>query len=207
MGARVSTTVLIANDEFLTRPTIIAWLIHPSTASKRDGARNAMVDWGRWRANLHLVGRKQRVETKLHGLEIDLNLRLLMGEYLRRRMLDDQSKRYRLPTFHENANEYSKKSFWRKLNDAGWNVEERNGRGRLWRDRLPSMNLAMAICALSGWQDTEEMPRPDLETLLFTQRPWALSAVRCAEEFRQEAIHAGLPRAESILEFRVTANF
>lgn len=206
--------VLLPADEYLARPLIVAWLGYPLNEGKRQRALTLIRQWARCRIGQPLNGRndrtaRERIDSGLSMLEERVNRQLLGSEIFRRQVL---SLIFGGPTIFGNT---STQSFARRVeaySDAMEGTESdkdgfrplrfsaRNAMRDLWASRRPCFALGIGTCLGLAH-------RPSLEELLFSNREWALRAVREGERQRQFAIAYGHPAAAELIEFRLSVGF
>lgn len=205
----INGPVSLPADEYLSRPLIVAWLGYPLHSNFRVRAVQAIQDWARWQTGAPRTGRRARVEATLRVLEKEVNRQLLAGEIFRQQVCDAEDKLFGFPrVFKESStNSFANRVEALKLDGLPGNwirLDARNAMRDLWAKRRASMSLAVGAC--HGFSSSRELPRPDLQALLFGKRDWALAAIREAELIRRRAIAAKHPSATQLIEFRI-ANF
>lgn len=182
----VVPTVDVPAHELLARPLIVAWLGYPLHARFRDRAIAAMQDWARWRLRSTIIGRRPRIEQTLRRLEREVERQMMAGEIFRRQVLAG------LPHDPAVFGRTSTKAFSERVAGA---IDSSNPVRDFWTKRRPSFALAVGACyGLSA--------RPDLSTLLFGSRPWALRAIDEAEKVRSLAVELDHPSAPHLIKFR-----
>lgn len=202
-----SDAILIPDDEFLARPHLIAWLAYPGTPSKRATAVLSIQDWARWRLGQPIAKRKSRVESDLKQLDKMVDRQLLASERFWRQVLS------RLPGDPWQSNKTFTSDFARRLAEyeiteeqAENGIVDRENKTRSrWSWRRPAMGLGYGV--IFDWVGRAEMPRPDIETLIFGERHWTSAAIREAGKIRRLASQVDHPSAPSLLNFQVTATF
>lgn len=200
-------TILIPADEYLARPHLVAWLGYPGTPSKREKAMQSIGDWARWRMGRPITKRKSRIETDLQHLDAMVDRQLLASERFWRQVLA------RLPEDPWPESKAFTADFARRLaeyeiteaqSENGIIDRENMTRSR-WSRRRPAMGLGYGV--IFDWVGRPEMPRPNIETLIFGDRPWTSAAIREAEKIRRLALQFDHKSAPSLLKFEMGATF
>lgn len=205
--------VIMPDDEFLARPHIVAWLGYHAHERFRERALILAQQWALTLTNQPISGRKDddrrgRIESALWRLEREVDRQLLAGEIFRRQVLNLEYD----GGFFGNV---STKSFAKSYSDHSHSAERkpvmritgtivtppdmaepRNVMRDVWAKRRPCLSLAIGACVGLG-------ERPDLRSLLFGNRTWAIRAIHEAEKFRQFALAQQHPAATAQIEFRL----
>lgn len=195
----MQTPVELPDHEYLARPLIVAWLGYPKNERQRHRKLNLMQQLARNIMGQPLHGRsdataKANIENGLTQLNRMVDRQLLAGEIFRRQLLSA------LPDDPGIFGNTSETNFARRIsrhNRGSQSRQDYSAEHRsYWRDRKGPLALAVGVC-----QGLPE--RPGFETLLFSERPWALASVRHAERIRQLAISLDHNAAAELIEFRL----
>lgn len=204
---------IVPDDEFLARPHIVAWLGYHSHARFRERALILAQQWARNLTNQPLTGRndddrRNRIESQLSRLEREVDRQLLAGEIFRRQVLklefdDGFFGNVSTKAFAKSFSDYSHSADRKPVKRITGTIvsppdmtDPRNVMRDVWAKRRPCLSLAIGACVGLG-------ERPDLRSLLFGNRTWAIRAIHEAEKFRQFALAQQHPAATAQIEFRL----
>lgn len=206
--------VIIPNDEFLARPHIVAWLAYHAHDRFRGRALKLAQQWALVLTNQPMIGRndddrRNRIESHLSSLEREVDRQLLAGEIFRRQVLklefdDGLFGNVSTKAFAKSFSDYSYSADRKPVKRITGTIvsppdmtDPRNVMRDFWQKRRPCLTLAIGTCYKLA-------ERPDLRSLLFGNRNWAVMAVQEAEKFRQFALSQQHPAANYLIEFRLT---
>lgn len=188
--------VTIPNDEFVARPVILSWLAWPYDKGSRTKAVQAFEDLARRRTGQPIKGRKRDVEAVLQRTAREMDKQFLAGEIFRRQVLAAEFN----DGFFGNTSTQSFAGRYAAFYSSKYYEKDReNVKRDLWRKRRASLALAVGTC--EGMTE-----RPEMEALLFSGLPWAMTALDRAAQFRDLAIKEKHPSAADLINF-ITAEF